>query len=271
MSDLAGSTLATFSVSMILSGRCAHLQSGCFGILSCDARTHLLGPTRRHTTHCHPVRAAKQTALAAAREPVSATAWPGEPAALRRRDLQLACPRTLTRAPRTAERACAKRRKSPAQPRADDHTRPPRTLTRWRGRHRAPGPLHGSTRGSPLPMALPRAPRARRRLPAPAVPPFVSAGRARRFARARRAPRAPCAKHRRQAPSVPAGRAGASCMPPHAAAARAPIASHTCVLLAQLRVWNFFPRHAAWRATNSRQILDHELRANPHTCALLIS
>ena len=35
MSALAGSRLGTLSVSMILSGRCAHLQSGCFTILSC--------------------------------------------------------------------------------------------------------------------------------------------------------------------------------------------------------------------------------------------
>ena len=41
MSALAGSRLGTLSVSMILSGRCAHLQSGCFTILSC--RIHNTG------------------------------------------------------------------------------------------------------------------------------------------------------------------------------------------------------------------------------------
>jgi hypothetical protein len=49
MSDLAGSTLGTFRVSMILSGRCAHLQSGCFGILSCTAICHFHVTLPPHT------------------------------------------------------------------------------------------------------------------------------------------------------------------------------------------------------------------------------
>jgi len=41
MSALPGPRLGTWIVSMILSGRCAHLQSGCFTILSC--RIHNTG------------------------------------------------------------------------------------------------------------------------------------------------------------------------------------------------------------------------------------